>query len=119
MIARQNIKYRGFFTALQADVKHAFCHESGTHPGTFRLVIKFWLNPDGQIWRSQLIGSTGDFRRDRLFALALIGMKTNEPPPNLPQPITMAVLPRAFGQGPECAGADGGLRSISAGVTHD
>ena len=60
-----------------------FARSPGRTPATFRLVIKFWLNPDGQIWRSQIIGSTGDFRRDRLFALALVGMKTDEPPPNL------------------------------------
>ncbi|MEW6435557.1 MAG: STN domain-containing protein [Pseudomonadota bacterium] len=126
MIARQNITYRGFFASLQADVKHAFCHEAGTRPGAFRLVIKFWLSPEGQIWRSQLVGSTGDSRRDRLFSLALIGMKTDEPPPDLPQPITMVVLPRLADEGAECtASADspGPVQEIHqtfpAGVTHD
>jgi hypothetical protein len=95
--------YEWYFAALQTNLREVLCGSSETRPGSYRLIIKFWLDPSGAILRPALIGSTGNPDRDKAFVAALPTAKANGPPPvGMPQPVTMVVFPGPSGELGEC-----------------
>ncbi|MCK9910797.1 hypothetical protein MXD81_16740, partial [Microbacteriaceae bacterium K1510] len=57
----------------------------------------------GAVARVELIGSTGSEDRDRVYAAALHSLSIGEAPPqDMPQPVTLMVLPRASRVAAEC-----------------
>jgi hypothetical protein len=95
--------YERYFAALQVSLRDVLCRSSETRPGSYRLLIRFWLTPSGDILRPQLISSTGDPERDRAFAAALPMINAGGPPPaGMPQPLTMIVFPRRPEEAGDC-----------------
>jgi hypothetical protein len=96
-------RYEPYFATLQTDLRRVFCRSRETWPGNYQLVLRFWIAPSGAVFRSEVQGSTGNPDRDRAFAAALQGLTLNEPlPPDMPQPVTMVILPHAPRQTSEC-----------------
>jgi TonB family protein len=90
--------YAHYFAVVQTDVRNALCRRPETRPGSYRLVLKFWIGPSGAVERSELTGSTGSPAADGLLVQTFRILRLDEPPPpDMPQPITMAVLPQAAG----------------------
>ena len=84
-----------YFADIQAGIEEAFCRAVETRPGRYRVVLRFWIGPSGEILRPALLGSTGDLRLDRSITDRLTHAMINRPPPaNMRQPITMVVSPR-------------------------
>jgi len=87
-----------FDGAAQAAVWQAFCRNANTMPGTYRALLRFRVDPAGRIYQARLLSSTGDAQRDAALLATLQGVHVATPPSDLPQPLTMLLLPHAAGQ---------------------
>jgi hypothetical protein len=86
-------RYGHYFALVQNGIREILCERAATQPGSHRLILRFWIEPSGAIYRAELKGSTGDAARDALFTATLQGVTFEEPPPvTMPQPITMAIF---------------------------
>lgn len=91
-------RYPQYSTALQAAVTTALCHFHRTQPGGYRVAARLWVGPSGAVTRVGFLGSTGEPERDAALASLLGRLVVGAaPPPDLPQPTTFVVLPRADG----------------------
>lgn len=85
-----------FLGLVQARVVAALCRYLETRPGAFRLALQLRIRPDGRVLRPVLLGSTGEDRRDAAIGRVLTNLIVDMgPPPNMPQPITLVLLPGA------------------------
>lgn len=86
---------RPFVGALQARVIESLCRDDRTRPGDYRIAFELWISPAGTVERSALVGSTGNAARDEALRRALQGMAVRlARPPDLPQPVIVAIAPR-------------------------
>lgn len=65
----------------------------------YRLNVRLWLNAGGGVQRVELASSTGDEAQDALLrqALVRIAPMSEQPPPNMPQPVTLRITNRVTG----------------------
>lgn len=93
----------GYPARVQARVWQALCGNPRTVPGGYRSLLRFQVDAAGQVQRARLIGSTGDARRDTAMLEALQRIHMDDaPPPDMPQPVTMLLLPHEAGFGLRC-----------------
>lgn len=104
---RQAASMRGFMpylAAVQGRVEEAFCRSTLTAPGGYRIKFRFWIGHGGEVLQPQLLGSTDDRARDQAIAVLLRSVVIGRPPPpDMPQPIMMAVSPRPPSETGDCA----------------
>jgi TonB family protein len=93
----------GYPGRVQARVWQALCSDPRTVPGGYRSLLRFQVDAAGQVQRARLIGSSGNARRDAALLAALQGVRMDgAPPPDMPQPVTMLLLPHDAGFGLRC-----------------
>jgi TonB family protein len=93
----------GYPGQLQTRVWQALCGDPRTVPGGYRSLLRFQVDAAGQVQRARLIGSTGNSRRDAAVLEALHRVHMDgAPPPDMPQPVTMLLLPHDAGFGLRC-----------------
>lgn len=84
----------GYPSLVQAQVWQALCDDARTRPGSYRSLLRLEVDAAGQVRRPRLLGSTGDAERDAAMLQVLQGVQlAQSPPPDLPQPLTLLVLP--------------------------
>lgn len=95
--------HQSYFAMIQARVSQALCAHAETRPGDTDLLVQLWIASTGIVQRAQLLDPPGGEMRESVFATALRGVPIGAaPPPELPQPITMAILARAKGEPTGC-----------------
>ncbi|MGJ7526415.1 STN domain-containing protein [Variovorax sp. GB1P17] len=96
----------GYPSLVQAQVWEALCDDARTRPGAYRSLLRFEVDAMGQIRRPRLLGATGDASRDAAMLEILQGVHlAHAPPPDLPQPLTLLILPTDSRGGPRCRSA--------------
>jgi len=86
---------RRYAGRVQADVWSALCANPLTRPGHYRTLLRFAVDPDGNVREAQLLTSTGETRRDAAVLSVLSNVHIDgAPPTELTQPLTMLLLPR-------------------------
>jgi protein TonB len=72
-------------------------NEQRAHNGSYTVMVKVWVRPDGTIERIALAQSSGDKERDRAIeaALARISRISQGPPADMPQPVSLQIVSRA------------------------
>ena len=67
--------------------------------GKYRVVIRIWLKPDGQIEKIELSGSSGDGATDKLIKTVLATMPPlqERPPEDMPQPVKLRITAKNAG----------------------
>jgi hypothetical protein len=105
-----------YASAVQTALATALCRRSDTKPTYYRTVMRLWFDHDGNVRQVELAISTGDGFLDTKIVTALRGLAIGTaPPPDLPQPMKLAILPRA-GNDSMCRryNADGRVQPNSA-----
>jgi hypothetical protein len=93
-----------YLAVVQSGVEDAFCRSALTTPGGYRIKFRFWIGHGGEVLQPQLLGSTDDSARDRAIAAMLRAVVIGRPPPpDMPQPVMMAVSPRPPSETGDCA----------------
>lgn len=83
-----------YAAAIQLALHEVLCRHRETRPGTYRSLIRLWIDATGGVTRSDVLTSTGDPRRDLLLAAELRSLAIGEPPPaGLRQPVTLLLRP--------------------------
>jgi hypothetical protein len=88
-------EHQRYLGQIQASLLDTFCRSHAVRPGRYRFAAVFWIASDGAIWKSQRIGSTGEFDADRQIDAALRSVRVSEPPPaGFVQPVLMLIVPQ-------------------------
>jgi hypothetical protein len=88
------LRFIDYSAAVQSAVQARLCRREETRPGTYRTLIRLWIDGSGAVLRAALLTSTGDEQRDAALSSALQALTVGEPPPpGLPQPVTLLLAP--------------------------
>jgi len=89
---------------IQQPIETALCQSEDAHPGTYRLALQIWIGASGRIDKARLLSAI-DSERAYAVHRALNGLVLEPPPSDMPQPVTLLLLPRRAGDDPACATA--------------
>jgi Secretin and TonB N terminus short domain len=104
-------RFIDFAAAVQAAVTDALCRRSDARPTHYRTVMRLWFDPAGVVIRAELGHSTGDRKLDMAVTSTLQHLDIGAPlPSGLPQPVKLAIVPRATENG-ACPAERPGLRA--------
>lgn len=82
---------------IERELQRALARDERIRGMEFRVVLKLWLGPDGQLQRFEIAQSSGDAKADAAIRQALGEMPPlrDRPPEGLPQPISLRVTSRS------------------------
>lgn len=86
---------------VQARLLRVLCDDMLTAPGDYRALLRLAVDDRGKA-DVRLLGSTGDGRRDAAILRALGRTRFIAPPADVPQPLTLLILPRTEIAGTDC-----------------
>ncbi len=95
-----------YYGRIQASLKRAFCANSRTWPGGYRVAVSFWIGSYGTVARTELLGSTGDRDLDSAIDQTIRGLTIGAPPSGFAQPVTLIVTPEEPGMTRDCQAAE-------------
>jgi hypothetical protein len=85
--------YLRYFAVIQDDIQRLLCGYPYGSSGE-RLVIRIWIGPSGTVRRAELDGTVPQSGRWRPLIAALGTAQFHAPPPaQMPQPVSLVVLP--------------------------
>ena len=92
-----------FLGAVQSGILGALCRSPRTWPGEYKVAVQLWIASSGAVEGAALVGSTGEAGRDAVLLDALRDVVIDmRPPPGMPQPVTMAIVPRTKQETEDC-----------------
>lgn len=92
-----------YYGLIQAGLRRIFCADSRTQPGNYRVAVSFWIEFDGRVSRTELLGTSGKSDVDARIAWAFRSFSIGVPPPEgFAQPVTLLVTPQAPQTGRDC-----------------
>jgi hypothetical protein len=102
-IIQQDAIQQGYSALLQEKISDALCGSTLTRPGDYRVALNFGVGPAGGVEHFNLLGSSGDDKRDDAIFNALQSLVIGRPAPaHMPQPFTIVVLPISSGGIVDC-----------------
>ncbi|KRQ92813.1 secretin and TonB N-terminal domain-containing protein [Bradyrhizobium valentinum] len=109
------MRFNNYSAAIQDTLRIALCRRAETTPGSYRALMRIWINASGVIVRSELVTSTGNGSRDAAIAAAVRDLAVGLPPPrDLRQPVTLLVSADGASSA-YCSDADSSLRRAEIG----
>jgi TonB family protein len=109
-------RFAEYSAELQRDLTITLCQHEDTRPGSYRSLLRLWIDSSGSVARAELLTSTGDRARDAKLLSALQNLAVGgSPPSDLPQPVTLLLAPGAKSVEEYCSPAN--TRSRRADVT--
>lgn len=89
-VSASTARFDRYSGAVQRALRTALCRNAETAPGTYRTIVRFWVDVSGMVTRSELVTSTGDAARDIALSTVLRNLEIGAAPPaDLPQPVTL------------------------------
>ncbi len=87
----------GLYAGLvQSQIHAALLRDDKAGRGRYRVVVRLWLNANGQVTRAQLANSSGDAAMDNSIQRVLTGLTFGQAPPqDMPQPISIRIAAQA------------------------
>jgi hypothetical protein len=85
--------YRAYVGVVQADIQAALRRNAETRSGNYSIGVRLWLDPAGNIRRSNIFRSSGNQQRDVAISRVLQDVTISKAPPtNMPQPVTILII---------------------------
>ncbi len=85
-----------YYGLIQSGLRQAFCADSHTRPGSYRVAASFWIGSDGRVSRTKLLAPTGAKDLDAKIESKLRSLAIGAAPPSgFAQPITLVIMPQA------------------------
>jgi hypothetical protein len=78
---------------IQRPIETALCQSDLTRPGTYRLAMQIWIAPSGKVERTRVLTPMRSAQRGDKVRDTLNGLTLDPPPPDMPEPITLLLLP--------------------------
>lgn len=87
---------RWYAGVIQRDFQNLLSENDALRAGKYTIIVKLWIAPDGRVNQFELLGTTGDAKRDEALKKALAGApRLSDPPPeDLPQPVRLRIVSR-------------------------
>ena len=97
LLASGGSAYAWYAGLLKNEILERLQDEKRARAGSYSVLVRVWVRPDGTIERFALAQSSGDRDRDRAIeaALAGIGRISQGPPADMPQPVSLRIVSRA------------------------
>jgi len=97
LLATGGNAFAWFAGQIKNQLQDQLSNEQRLRTGSYSVVVKVWIKPDGVVDKIALTGSSGDKDRDKLIetALAKITKLPQAPPSGMPQPVTLRIVSRA------------------------
>ncbi len=109
------MRFTQYSGGIQNALRSVLCQRVETASGSYRALMRFWINASGTVTRSELISSTGDHTRDAVLSAAVRGVAMGSPPPaGLPQPVTLLVISDEMSSG-YCSAGGASSREAQSG----
>ncbi len=82
---------------LKNEILDQLQEEKRARSGSYTVIVRVWVRPDGSIEHFALARGSGDSDRDRAIeaALSRIGRLSQGPPADMPQPVSLRIVSRA------------------------
>lgn len=97
LLASGGSAYAWYAGLLKTELLDQLQETQDARKGSYSVVVRVWVRPDGTIERARLTESSGDKARDRAIeaALARLPRLSQAPPADMPQPISLRIVSRA------------------------
>jgi hypothetical protein len=89
---------------IQRPIEVALCQSDSTRPGKYRLAMQIWIAPSGKVEQTRLLTPMNEQRGNEVRA-ELDKLVLAPPPADMPQPITLLLLPGREVHSTACASA--------------
>lgn len=106
---------RRYYTRIQISLRDAFCESNIARAGDYRVVVKFWIGPTGDLARFERLGSAGSANLDQRIDETFRGLQIGAPPPKgFLQPVLIMIVPQGQGVTMGCNSDRAGLRQAGS-----
>ncbi|HEY8334804.1 MAG TPA: secretin and TonB N-terminal domain-containing protein [Tardiphaga sp.] len=96
--AAPTLESQRYFADVQRAVQNALCADARTSPGHYRLALKLWVGPSGEVTRAKRLDSTGDRTLDDALDAMIPRISVGKAlPSHFAQPIALIVSPSDTG----------------------
>ena len=96
LLKNRSAEFQPYFALIQAGLRSVFCQSSLNQADNDEIIVRLWIGPSGTVERAELASPTALQERDRTYLAAVRRLVVAlPPPPNMPQPVTLLVLPRS------------------------
>ncbi|MBB4198903.1 hypothetical protein GGD83_002714 [Rhodoblastus sphagnicola] len=103
----KTVEFSSYFSRIQVSLRAAFCKSPALQADPSELIVRLWIASSGAIALAELRQPTGVEERDRAYVAAMRSLVVGQaPPPDMPQPVTIMVLPRTSRAAAQCPPAD-------------
>jgi hypothetical protein len=85
--------FEPYFATIQARISETLCHNRAADPKSKKTFLRVWLAASGIIDQVEVLAAGMNGASDRSLSNAVRGLAVEPPPPDMPQPVTLVVLP--------------------------
>ena len=87
---------------VQEGIRYALCREPAVRTDPAELLVRLWIAPSGAVSAVALFSQAGTPFSRPAYVAALTRLTLEPPPPDMPQPVTVMLLPRTSLQAAGC-----------------
>jgi hypothetical protein len=102
-VRSRSARYAPYLGLVQTSLRGALCGNRATQSDADDVLVRFRIAPSGLVARAEILTSTGSRAKDAAYAGVLEALNIGQPPPpDMPQPVTMMLLPRSSPRATGC-----------------
>jgi protein TonB len=87
-------RFAFYLGGLQQGIHDELNRNEKLRKGEYKVEVALWIGKNGLVNRFEILGSSGDKELDALMKKTLFGVKFEEPPSDIPQPIKLRISSR-------------------------